>query len=62
MEATPQQTLAKLNPQELFARYYQSQHGAAPAAELVAFFGEMLDEATIELAPVEHPPQADAAS
>ena len=60
--AEPEPGLAHLSPQDLFATYYRSQHGAAPAAELVALFSEMLDEAAIELAPVEHAPQSDAAS
>jgi exonuclease SbcD len=60
--AAPEPGLAHLSPQDLFATYYRAQHGAAPAAELVALFSEMLDEAAIELAQVAHAPQSDAAS
>ena len=61
-EATPQPGLAQLSPRDLFARYYQSQHGTAPAAELVALFSELLDEATDEVAPAGGVPHLDAAS
>lgn len=37
--------VAHLPPHEQFARYYQSQHGAAPTPELIALFREILDEA-----------------
>ena len=43
-EATPSE-IAHLSPSELFARYYQTQHGVAPAPELLALFGELVDEA-----------------
>jgi len=36
--------LAALAPEELFARYYRSQHGVEPAPELLALFNELLEE------------------
>ena len=36
--------LATLTPEELFARYYRSQHGAEPAPELIGLFSELLRE------------------
>jgi exonuclease SbcD len=40
--------LAQLQPEELFARYYQQQHGAAPAVELLALFRELHEEVLAE--------------
>ena len=39
------EALSRLGADELFARYYRQQHGADPAPELVALFGELLAEA-----------------
>ncbi|MEX2372937.1 MAG: exonuclease SbcCD subunit D C-terminal domain-containing protein, partial [Dehalococcoidia bacterium] len=39
--------LATLTPQDLFVRYYEQQHGAAPKPELLALFREVLEEATV---------------
>ena len=36
---------AHLTAGELFTRYYRAQHGAEPAPELLALFGELLSEA-----------------
>ena len=36
---------ADLAPEELFVRYYQRQHGAAPADEMLALFRELVTEA-----------------
>ena len=36
---------ADLAPEELFVRYYQRQHGAEPAEELLGLFRELVDEA-----------------
>ncbi len=41
-----QVALATLTPQDLFVRYYERQHGAPPKPELLAFFREVLEEAT----------------
>ncbi|MBM4416231.1 MAG: exonuclease SbcCD subunit D [Chloroflexi bacterium] len=49
--------IAQLQPEELFARYYLQQHGAAPAVELLALFRELheqvlVDEAALAAEPV----------
>ena len=38
----------RLSPPELFALYYRTQHGTDPSPELLALFGELLDEAAAE--------------
>ncbi len=43
---------ADLAPEELFARYFQRQHGAEPSTELMALFRELVSEAAGETAVV----------
>ncbi len=44
-EDEPAEDLGRLSAEELFVRYYQAQHGTAPAPELLGLFGELLGEA-----------------
>lgn len=39
--ADDERVLGKLAPVDLFARYYQTQHGVAPSSELLALFSEL---------------------
>ena len=43
---TPAPTFEHLTPAEQFARYYTATHATPPASELVAFFREVMEEAT----------------
>ena len=58
------ETLAQLTAEELFARYYVAQHGAAPAPELLGLFHQLLDEVeaahVAELAGSDGEPPIDA--
>ena len=44
-EHAPVEDLGRLSAEELFVRYYQAQHSAAPAPELLGLFGQLLAEA-----------------
>ena len=44
-EHEPVEELGRLSAEELFVRYYQAQHSAAPAPELLGLFGQLLAEA-----------------
>ena len=71
-EHEPVEDLGRLSAEELFVRYYQAQHSAAPAPELLGLFGQLLAEAeearAVEASGNEpepepqEPPEASAAS
>lgn len=45
--AGPEAQFSTLSPEELFVRYYRSEHGAEPKTELLALFRELMEEAVV---------------
>lgn len=46
-EAGPDAEFSTLSPEELFVRYYRSEHGVEPKPELLALFRELIEEAVV---------------
>ena len=47
-ENVPAPDLERLSPEELFVRYFNAQHGAAPTPELLGLFSELMESEQME--------------